>query len=130
MSMASSAFLMFGKGQHVVIIVRDGEFCCAVESLFEAFKDLYPFFNAVEEGVDIFDADVEEERASIRTADPGKTVAQTPEGLEHERDFSIGNHGPVGFSFDFAGNRHGECKTEELIEVECGADVVHEEVGG
>jgi len=62
-------------------------------------------------------------------ADRGEIIAETLEGLKHKSDLTIGDHGPDRFIGIVSGDRHGQGKTQEMIEIQRSADVFYKEVG-
>lgn len=121
---------MFGEGEDIVIVVDDREFGGAVEGLFETVEDGDFVFDVVEEIADVLHVDIEEEGATVGAADLGESDAEAFEGLEHEGDLPVGDHGPVGFAFDFTGDGHSQAETEDLVKGERCADVADKEVRG
>lgn len=92
--------------------------------------DVDLFFNAVEEGADLLNPDIEEQGAAVLTADHGEGVAETLKGLEHKGDVAARDHGPVEVAVGFGRNGHDEVKAEGFIKFDGGSDVFDEEIGG
>ena len=119
---------MFGKGQDVVVVIGDREFGGAVECFLEALDDVDLVFYLCEEIVDTGQPDIEQEGRPVLAADGGKRVADAFEGLEHDGDVAVGQHGPDEVAFPFLGYRHDQVEAELLIECDGGVDVLYKDV--
>jgi hypothetical protein len=137
--------LVFGEGEDKIVVVRDGEFGGAIKGLLEAVDDVDFAGDLFEKAADAIDFDVEQQSAAFVAADGGQGIAEAFIGLEHKGHFAVSDHGPIELVLGVAGrvggcvagrgrrqggDRHGERKTQELIDIERCADVFYKEIGG
>lgn len=122
---------VLSKSQHIIIGIGDGEFGCAIEGLLQVMDEIDFVPDAVEEGPDLLDFDIEDQRAAILAADLGKGIAEALKGLEHEADVAAGHHGPDELSaFAFAWYGHDQVEAEQLVEFDGRANIFYKEIGG
>lgn len=123
-------YFIFGKGQHIIIGVGDGEFGGAVEGLLKTMDNVNFVMDGVEERPDVGDSDIEQQGTTVRATDLVQGIAEAFKGLEHEGDFAAGDHGPDELTFAFAGDGHDLLETEEFVEFDGRANIFYKKVGG
>jgi len=124
------SYLIFGKGQHIIIRVGDGEFGSAVEGLLETMDNVNFVMDGIKERPDVGDPDVEQQGGAVCAADLGQGITEAFKCLEHEGDFATADHGPYELTFAFAGDGHDLLETEEFVEFDSRANIFYKKVGG
>ena len=121
---------MLCEGQQEVVIIGNGEFGGAIECTFQAFDYVDLIFYIVEEAADIAEVYIEQEGATVLTADRGKVLAQALKGLEHKGYATVAHHDPDEIGLGLFGYAHHEPEAELFIEGDRRLDIFYEDVGG
>jgi hypothetical protein len=88
------SYLVFGKGQHVIIGIGDGKFGGAIEGLLETMDNVNFVMDGFEERPNVGNPDIEQQGAAVRAADLRQGIVEALKRLEHEGDVAAGDHGP------------------------------------
>ena len=123
------SYFVFGKSQHIIIGIGDGEFGGAIEGLLKTMDNVNFVMDGFEERPNVGNPDIEQQGTAVRAADLRQGIVEAFKRLEHEGDVAAGDHGPDELAVTFAGDGHNLLETEKLVEFDAGANIFYKKVG-